>query len=38
MAVWALSQLLSEPDFTRLRNQHMHDEADADVRREWETA
>jgi epoxyqueuosine reductase len=38
MAVWALSQLLSEPDFTRLRNQHMHDEADTDVRREWETA
>ncbi len=38
MAVWALSQLLSEPDFTRLRNQHMRDEADADVRREWETA
>jgi epoxyqueuosine reductase len=38
MAVWALSQLLSEPDFTRLRNRHMNDETDADVRREWETA
>jgi epoxyqueuosine reductase len=38
MAVWALSQLLSEPVFTRLRNQRMSDEADVDVRREWETA
>jgi epoxyqueuosine reductase len=38
MAVWALSRLLPEPDFTRLRNQHMRDEADGDVRREWETA
>jgi epoxyqueuosine reductase len=27
-----------EPDFTRLRNRHMNDETDADVRREWETA
>ncbi len=38
MAVWALSRLLPEPDFNRLRNQHMRDEADHDVRGEWETA
>ncbi len=38
MAVWALAQLLGEPDFARLRNERMSAEADADVRREWETA
>ena len=36
MAVWALSRLLAEPDFMRLRNQHMTMEPDACVRREWE--
>jgi epoxyqueuosine reductase len=38
MAVWALSRLLSEPAFAALRTRHMGNEADADVRREWETA
>ena len=38
MAVWALSRLLPEPDFTRLRNSHLEQEADEDVRREWERA
>jgi epoxyqueuosine reductase len=38
MAVWALSRLLLNCTFTRLRNQHHGDEADEDVRREWETA
>jgi epoxyqueuosine reductase len=37
MAVWALSRLLPEPDFAALRIHHMSKEADADVRREWET-
>ena len=37
MAVWALSRLLGEPDFAALRNERMHRETDADVRREWET-
>ncbi len=36
MAVWALSRLLPEPDFRRLRNLHMDDETDTGVRREWE--
>ena len=38
MAVWALSRLVGEPDFARLRNQCMNSETDAQVRREWETA
>ena len=38
MAVWALSRLMDEPDFARLRNEHINSETDADVRREWETA
>jgi epoxyqueuosine reductase len=38
MAVWALSRLLAEPDFLRLRSRHVNAEADADVRREWEAA
>jgi epoxyqueuosine reductase len=38
MAVWALSRLMGEPDFTRLRNACISNETDADVRREWETA
>ncbi|WP_290542495.1 tRNA epoxyqueuosine(34) reductase QueG [Aestuariivirga sp.] len=38
MAVWALSQLLDEPDFAALRNRHMGGETDDGVRREWETA
>jgi len=37
MAVWALSRLLDEPEFAALRNDKMHSETDADVRREWET-
>jgi epoxyqueuosine reductase len=37
MAVWALSRLLPEPDFAGLANLHLNTEADADVRREWET-
>jgi epoxyqueuosine reductase len=38
MAVWALSRLLSEPEFTALRNAQAGSEADQHVRREWETA
>jgi epoxyqueuosine reductase len=38
MAVWALSRLISEPEFRALRNEHIDSEADGDVRREWETA
>ena len=38
MAVWALARLMGEPDFARLRNGKVMGEADADVRREWETA
>ena len=38
MAVWALARLMGEPDFARLRNEKVMGEADADVRREWETA
>ena len=38
MAVWALSRLLPEPAFARLRSERMMTETDEDVRREWETA
>ena len=38
MAVWALSRLVPGPAFATLRNHHLSLEADADVRREWETA
>ena len=38
MAVWALSRLMGEPDFQRLRNERMAAETDDEVRREWETA
>ena len=38
MAVWALARLLDEAEFTQLRNEHMKDEADPEVRREWEAA
>jgi hypothetical protein len=38
MAVWALSRLMGKPDFAALRNEMIDDEADEDVRREWETA
>jgi len=38
MAVWALWRLLPEPDFARLRNRHLDNEADEDVRREWVSA
>ena len=38
MAVWALSRLIGEPDFARLRSERMNSEADEQVRREWETA
>jgi epoxyqueuosine reductase len=38
MAVWALSRLMGEPDFTTLRNERINSETDASVRREWETA
>ena len=37
MAAWALSRLLPEPEFSRLRNQFISKEADPDVRQEWET-
>ena len=38
MAVWALSRLMGKPEFAALRSERMNSEADADVRREWETA
>jgi len=38
MAVWALSRLLPAPEFDRLRRINLINEADPDVRREWETA
>ena len=38
MAVWALSQLADEPYAAQLRNVHLQNEADADVRREWQAA
>jgi epoxyqueuosine reductase len=38
MAVWALSRLVPAAAFAILRNNHLRLEADADVRREWETA
>ncbi len=37
-AVWALSRLLEQPEFTRLRNSHEASESDADVRQEWRAA
>ena len=36
MAVWALSRLLPHPEFARLRNHHMDNEADIAVRGEWQ--
>ena len=38
MAVWALSQLVPELRFRKLRNAHLSAETDEDVRREWEIA
>ena len=38
LAVWALSRLMPEPEFAALRMTHIASEADAHVRREWETA
>ena len=38
MAVWALWQLADEPRVARLRDLHLQNEADADVRREWQAA
>ena len=38
MAVWALSRLLPEPHFVSLRNSHLGQETDQDVRCEWERA
>ena len=38
MAVWALSRLIAEPDFSNLRNQRIDSETDAGVRREWDRA
>ena len=38
MAVWALSRLMGEPDFSSLRNERINSETDANVRREWERA
>ena len=38
MAVWALSQLVTEPHFAARRQRSMAREADADVRLEWELA
>lgn len=35
MAVWALSQLLALPDFTILRDAHLPQETDEQVRAEW---
>jgi epoxyqueuosine reductase len=36
MAVWALSRLLPDHDFTALRERHRDTEPDGDVRREWD--
>jgi epoxyqueuosine reductase len=36
MAVWALSQLLDEPAFRRLREDYLPDEFDLAVREEWD--
>ncbi len=38
MAIWAVSQLADEPRVSQLRNTYMQNEADADVRREWNAA
>lgn len=37
MAVWALQQLLTEDEFVALRARALGEEADEDVRREWQT-
>jgi epoxyqueuosine reductase len=35
MAVWALSQLVDNTAFTRLRERHLTTESDAEIRQEW---